>query len=320
MKKLPADKTIPVIAFITAIGGLVIEYTPFMLGSPTNDFSTIKLVLYSIFQTVNLDFFRESLYMVDIGNGSSVGLNVPNFLFYLLLLIGTILFAVKGFRKSRIIEFCYSVIFFSMCAGVFWTLYRVVRNFGQMRLANVGWTILWLAVIAMWLWVSWYVLKSTRSQRDLKISHYETDGGLTPTFEEADKFKRFYNWIIDRVLIILIFSPWSYYFSGSISSFEDMAGSRTVVYLLYILGSFIYYPFFEKIFGATPGKFLSGTRVTDEFGNSPSFLNIVGRTLCRFVPFDGISFLGSAGWHDKWSDTYVLKEKTKATDQPIVIQ
>jgi len=302
-------------AFITAIGGLFSEFIPVIFSNPSTGFGRVNMILYSIFQNVNLGFFDESHYMVPVGNGMMIGLNVPNTVFYLLLLIGAIAFAVKGFRQSRILEFCYSVILFTVCAGVLWTSYRVINNFEKINLVGIGWTLFGLAVIAMWIWVSWFVLKSIRSQRELKVSHYETDGVLTPTFEDADKFRRFYNWIIDRSLVILIFSPWAMYLSSPIRAFEETAGSRTTVYVMYIIGSFIYYPFFETWFGTSPGKSLTGTRVTDEFGNKPSFANILGRTLCRFVPFDAISFLGAAGWHDKWSDTYVLKEKTKTINE-----
>lgn len=45
-------------------------------------------------------------------------------------------------------------------------------------------------------------------------------------------------------------------------------------------------------------------------GEKPSFSVIFKRTLCRLIPFDGFSFLGSRGWHDSISDTYVVEKKS----------
>jgi uncharacterized RDD family membrane protein YckC len=67
-----------------------------------------------------------------------------------------------------------------------------------------------------------------------------------------------------------------------------------------------YYLFFEGIWARTPGKLILGTVVVDEAGDRPSFARVVGRTLCRFIPFDVFSFLGERGWHDSISKTHVV--------------
>lgn len=73
----------------------------------------------------------------------------------------------------------------------------------------------------------------------------------------------------------------------------------------------IYYIFFEGIWARTPGKFLFGTVVISESGGRPTSGQIVGRTFCRFIPFEALSFLGEKGWHDSISKTrVVLAQKT----------
>lgn len=67
-----------------------------------------------------------------------------------------------------------------------------------------------------------------------------------------------------------------------------------------------YYIFFEGIWGRTPGKFLLGTVVVNEAGGKPSLKQVIGRTLCRFIPFEAFSFLGERGWHDSIPKTYVV--------------
>lgn len=70
---------------------------------------------------------------------------------------------------------------------------------------------------------------------------------------------------------------------------------------------FAYYCFFEGIWGRTPGKWLFGTMVIAETGGRPSFGQVLGRTACRFIPFEAFSFFGERGWHDKITRTRVVR-------------
>jgi uncharacterized RDD family membrane protein YckC len=71
------------------------------------------------------------------------------------------------------------------------------------------------------------------------------------------------------------------------------------------------YIFFEYKWQKSPGKFLTKTIVIDEYSNKPTLRQIVLRSIIRTIPFDPLSFLGdrSRGWHDKWSDTFVVTQK-----------
>ncbi len=65
----------------------------------------------------------------------------------------------------------------------------------------------------------------------------------------------------------------------------------------------------------TPGKFITKTRVIDEFGNPPDLSAILLRTVIRIIPFEGFSCIGdpySRGWHDRWSDTFVVPDSELA--------
>ena len=70
----------------------------------------------------------------------------------------------------------------------------------------------------------------------------------------------------------------------------------------------VYYLVFEGVFGWTPAKLITGTRVVDEAGCKPVFPKILGRSLARSVPLEPFSFLGATGigWHDRWSGTRVV--------------
>lgn len=83
--------------------------------------------------------------------------------------------------------------------------------------------------------------------------------------------------------------------------------SRIILLLLYP----VLYAFCEYKWQKTPGKFLTKTLVIDEYGNKPNLRTIVLRSFIRFVPFEPFSCLSdsySRGWHDRWSNTWVVDE------------
>ena len=66
----------------------------------------------------------------------------------------------------------------------------------------------------------------------------------------------------------------------------------------------------ESIFSKSIGKFITRTMVVFEDGSKPDSGTILRRTLCRIIPFDNLSFLGtpSRGWHDSITNTYVVRK------------
>jgi len=84
----------------------------------------------------------------------------------------------------------------------------------------------------------------------------------------------------------------------------------------YLLGAIIllvYYVPQEAISGRTLGKLITGTKAVNEDGSELDFGRAVGRTLCRFIPFEAFSFLGGnggpRGWHDKIPKTKVISAR-----------
>jgi uncharacterized RDD family membrane protein YckC len=88
----------------------------------------------------------------------------------------------------------------------------------------------------------------------------------------------------------------------------DPAGPGKLLLYMYMA---VYYLGFEAACGRTPGKMIMGTRVVTLDGELPSFWQCLGRTATRFVPFEPLSFIGAKaiGWHDKWSDTRVVRTR-----------
>ncbi len=77
------------------------------------------------------------------------------------------------------------------------------------------------------------------------------------------------------------------------------------------LMSILYYLPLEIGFGRTLGKMVTGTKVVNEEGRKPSAGQVLGRTLCRFIPFEAFSFLGAQtrGWHDSIPKTWVVNTR-----------
>jgi uncharacterized RDD family membrane protein YckC len=126
---------------------------------------------------------------------------------------------------------------------------------------------------------------------------------------------RFLNYILDFVAYMLvsfligIFIALVSELSGTdISWFENMGTIGEYIFGFIIMSG--YYIFFESIFGQSLGKMITGTIVVTEEGEKPNLEKIMTRTLCRFIPFEAFSFLGSdaVGWHDSLSKTRVVKK------------
>src|SRR5262249_30271058 len=81
-------------------------------------------------------------------------------------------------------------------------------------------------------------------------------------------------------------------------------------FLLGVIILFLYYIPQEAFSGRTFAKLITGTKAISNDGTVLTFGQAVGRTLCRFIPFEVFSFLGGnghpRGWHDRISKTIVI--------------
>lgn len=137
---------------------------------------------------------------------------------------------------------------------------------------------------------------------------YALDGKI------ATQGQRFANYIIDYIFLIglgaligaalgLILGHFAPEHLGILD--ED---NRLLDYVYGFVIGIIYYSFFEGFTGRSIGKFFTKTKVVTEEGGQPDFGTIFVRSMCRSIPFDALSFLGSeaSGWHDKFSKTRVV--------------
>jgi uncharacterized RDD family membrane protein YckC len=133
----------------------------------------------------------------------------------------------------------------------------------------------------------------------------------------ASHGQRFINYIIDAAIVYSLIFGLSFTmvliadFPGATSLLEWLENSNGLEeYLVYFLIMIPYFTLMESIFSKSFGKFITKTIVVLEDGSKPESGIILKRTLCRIIPFDALSFLGSPsrGWHDSIANTYVVKK------------
>ena len=112
--------------------------------------------------------------------------------------------------------------------------------------------------------------------------------------------QRFANFIVDSIVRTIL--------TYAVTALVVMAGAQELVLLFTLPLFFFYYFIFELVFGWTPGKLVTGTRVVSRDGSKLTAWRVAGRTLSRVVPFEPFSFInGPPGWHDSWSNTLVVQ-------------
>jgi uncharacterized RDD family membrane protein YckC len=118
---------------------------------------------------------------------------------------------------------------------------------------------------------------------------------------EASKTRRFLNWLIDTIGMLLLLAAlvrWS-----SSPDATRLQLRLTTVGLL-----FLYYAAAEFFFQRSLGKLATRTLVVSRHDQRPSLPAILLRTLCRFIPLEPLSLLFSKNraLHDTLSGTKVV--------------
>ena len=141
-------------------------------------------------------------------------------------------------------------------------------------------------------------------------------------YEEASTGQRVLNFIIDSLLIRfgltyvvgMALGYLLYAISESLYMTVFYSEDEVWTYLFnYLVGAFIYtvyYTFCEKVFsGVTLGKLITGCKAISEDGQPLTFKQALLRSLSRVVPFETLSAMWGAPWHDTWTKTTVVKTR-----------
>lgn len=112
---------------------------------------------------------------------------------------------------------------------------------------------------------------------------------------------RFVNFVVDLSAVSFL--------SGFIDDIDFITDMIPFSGLLVLPLLPLYYFLCEFSFQQTLGKLFTSSVVVDEYGEKPEIATIFLRSIIRCIPFESFSFLFSnRGWHDKWSNTYVMKK------------
>jgi len=133
------------------------------------------------------------------------------------------------------------------------------------------------------------------------------DSNESTKYSIADKSARVGNYIIDTIAFMFIIFLHALILDGIFGIIPEDGSPLLGLYFLILYVGF--YTLFEHFLGKSPGKYFTKTHVVTNNGLRPTFLNILGRNLCRLIPFDNISLLFSiVVMHDKFSRTQVVSD------------
>ena len=122
--------------------------------------------------------------------------------------------------------------------------------------------------------------------------------------EHDSKGTRFIHHVIDLFFLLAI-SDWY-----SLLTAELSFSMETALLLLAVVGSyFLYFFLTESLFRQTPGQAIMNSCVAG-INRKMSPNKALLRSLGRLIPFDRYSFLWDGNWHDKVSDTTVVRKNS----------
>ncbi len=134
----------------------------------------------------------------------------------------------------------------------------------------------------------------------------------------VEGWARFGHWLLDYVfrlifeLAIGVVLGIILALTNNIEFLEDPSIDTYNKLLSWLVFQPLYYFIFEFAMQASPAKAILGRIVVDEYGNKPTTKQIFLRSISRVVPFEAFSCLSTLGWHDTWSNTFVLRKKDLA--------
>lgn len=122
---------------------------------------------------------------------------------------------------------------------------------------------------------------------------------------------RFANYIIDLIafyaIMFLIGIIWGLAALNTGATISDLG--KLEQYVLSITLYLLIYSIMEGATkGRTLGKLVTGTIALKEDGSPITFGDAFLRSLCRLIPFEPFSAFGYRPWHDKFTNTIVVKK------------
>ena len=133
------------------------------------------------------------------------------------------------------------------------------------------------------------------------------DVHATPNTDPVSMGIRFADWVID----FIVFYGLCYGAGMTIGMLmPELAYNQINLYVITYLIYLFYYTVIEGATnGRTLGKLVTGSKAVKEDGSDISWNDAIMRSLIRLVPFEALSALNGYPWHDRWTNTIVVKNK-----------
>lgn len=283
---------------------------------------------FNIFALKALD--KLTIQWGDFNSFFLVLSNYITLILTVLFAVGTLVYIKSDYKNFRILRFIYSVLlfkiiisfpltlvhFYSYYFGLETTFYGGYnqfqpKEFGVLDLLQSS---LSIAFIIFYVVASFKIVKYFNSQMQLKSDTEDYEYYKRTYFFETKKANRFLHMLVDNVFLYslfysLIMTAVQFRFASDFfESIDAVLGEKGSLLLVTSVFRIIYFVFYECQFRATPGKFLTQTRVMNYDGAEATTGNIISRTFSRLVPLESITFLLGYNLHDNWSSTAVYDE------------
>lgn len=260
-----------------------------------------------------LSFFNYSIAgWIDVG---WIEARTLRLFFNFLLFVGVLAYYFSKGKETRLLRFSFATLFVQLCFGVVVQFIFILNRFKGIEVKSYAGIAISYVITFFVLYVLYKSLKYMSEQQSLDFETVDYTESTEVYYFKTGNWERLIHFIIDNLIFLLI----GYQLFYGILSFEFVNSyfgivrgdhaDRFFLIIVFPVFSFIYYYLFEKLFSATPGKFLTQSRLVNSEGLVPANSHVLLRTLCRNIPFDGVSFLFNASWHDNLSNTEVFKEK-----------
>lgn len=304
-------------------------------------YETFDLLQYFKFDFLQLSYFKTRLFEIDRFNMASNILGLSEVflpVFYIILTAAIILYFTSKKAEQRLLQFCTSIMFLSnliLLIVFFIALIGVYVKFGgdgfsdSIPLSYALSAFFQILKMLFTVVVCGIYLTESKKRMQFELLPEETpdvvflkDGKYEIKFKRATKGTRFLHYIVDSILIVLIFSPILMVFMrGFARDIERAVGEELGLYLVLLIIGILYYLIFEGLFRMTPAKYLTSCAVTGYESVKVNGAQILGRAFCRKIPFEAFSFFGELGWHDQLPETIVThyKSDNKTKNAVIVI-
>lgn len=291
-------KLITLFALVISLSGILLQF----LGH-------LNQILFFILDQLKCDILiiNEDIFWISS--------NSWKVLFNIVFFIGAIVFYISKEKETRILRFVFSVLLVGNSYIIFLHFYFIFQPDQKLSVMEY---IYGFGSIGLRILMLYFFYKSILYLNKLKIIDHEILVYARTTevsYFKADNWQRLFHFIFDSMIFGIIGFQFVFIcahvegFKPIFRSVEWLFNRQTLPAILVVFFGTLFYFVFESLFQATPGKFLTESRVTDKKGLKVPALTIFKRSLCRNIPFDPVSFLGKGNWHDSISNTAVYKEK-----------